>query len=1295
MEVTKKVGGPDTSGPQDHSLASSQQPGGGLRGSQGPWINSGSAYFRQGLSLSTEAIIDGTCGPASQAHAPEPIHQLHRDPAEVSSQCGCEQASQDTLRLPSTSPFPSSIVGTQTHLIVENRTLALPLCTRSDSTSDMAQDGVCRSRLQVQVAGQSKAPAKVLVGWGKGPCSPDQRAPVGSRKSRWLPYFLSGEDGSVVAQDPPLAPTQGQGQGKCPCPAQAPPTPSQANTSAVDTTPMPAASEPYTSNPDHSTDTLAITNGLSQDLLLRECGNRWSVVLESSKVVTPCQDKVDFHFWEETPAPAPTPEESSDHVQELEVARMLVLPNQPENPAEKPLVYTSRPGSPTPGSGLPGSPKSQRSSHEICSSQPDQQPLNVCNNTCSNVPASAYQVSCHEQSPVQSPREAIQIPPSSAPTCQLRDAVEDHVLVFDIATGNTRMGLLCHDPMGSRAVLVGLMPSHPSIYVPENVLSTRPLPVPILSPDNNRSRFWSTSPVLSSPVPSSLSSGSYREVALVPKEGSINLESRDSPGTETPIRLFTGPIPLGMPLQFGERMLSHVHEPGWSKPDAEKNEASHTIWMLNTARMQDTSMVQPKKLQWVNSELIPEPTPQAKPQVMPRSLLQVDTGNHNQKAVLTAHPDNLRAKGAGQASLSGQPPLAEQCPLAGQPPPTAQPPSADQCPLTRQTPLSGQPLLAEQVPSTKQLPLPGQPPLTGTPLARQLSLTGKHPFSQEPPISKEPIISGGTPIPREPGQASTLHQEGEPLGLPAHVGLLQVPLAPKETRVYMSREKVGVGATQSSSTHQLSSWQPGSSPGTQEEQFSLVTLSTPGTGCKVLPVAMVGSDPQGPRFKLMAEDITHSPVVAHLGLLRGACYELVPATDALPVQSPVLCRHSLGPYQDMAAVVIDTGTGFTKCGLAGEDHVLSVVSSRVQLLQHPAQDEPRYVVPEDQEGCCSVLNRGVVSDWDALEVLWQHLFYCRLGVRPEELAVLVADSPISPRTNREKVAEILFERFHVPAMQTAHQALLALYAYGRTTGLVLGSGHGTSYVAPILTGDLAPLDTYRLDVAGADLTEYLAQLLLAGGHSPPKAGLVNQIKEACSYVAMDMTAEMARAQAQARVDFMLPDKQVITLGSERFCCPEALFQPNLLGLNQPGLPQLALLSIGRLDAKQQEQLLANVVLEGGTTLVNGFPERLSQELGPRATVLGSPHRAVAAWLGGSIMASRDSFQSLWLSRPQLLHTQRAMTFRKARKCMSHVWGQQAMAQLYYTTQKTIVSRTVGRQQAGPNTGPFIHSADVN
>uniref|UniRef100_A0A8C5NXE6 Actin-like 11 n=1 Tax=Jaculus jaculus TaxID=51337 RepID=A0A8C5NXE6_JACJA len=1186
MEATKEVEGPDPSGLQSHPLPGSQQLKGGLRGPQGPWTSSRPLNSTPGLPLSTGSISDGS-------HILQPIHQVSQDPAQVSFQCNHAQASQDAQRLTSMNPSLSHIVGGQQNLTMDNRTPAPPTCTHNDSTSDNVQYPLGLPRLQVHIGRESKAPAKVLVGWGKGPCDNDQMAALGPRKSRWLPCFLSGNSSTVEGENPLLVlaqtPAQDQEQGKCsgqaPAPASttaslqsmAPPPPTTATTPALSTTPTSAVVESYTGIPDHRTDTTLGIKGLSQDL--RSCSNLPPTLLEPSQM-----DKVNLSPRKEPPTPAPTPEEFPACAQEHEAARRQV----PHEDLAKSLLFcNSKPGIPVPIPEPPGVPQTQRSSQKTCSSQLDKQPPNACNNNSTNVPPSAYET-CHKQPPFNSPREATQIPFSSAPTCQHQDAMEDHVMVFDMATGNSRMGLLCHDPMGSRAVLVGLTRNNPSSLVPENTPSARPLPRPILSPNSTHSNFWSTTAMMASPVPSSLSSGSYPEVALASKEAKHNLTLLNSPGTP----------PSWMPVQLGEKILTHVPDPSWSKPDAERNEPSRTIWMLQSSTMQD-----PKKLQWVKSDLI---------QVEPGSLLQKEAGSHNQKVVIAAQSDHSQAEDSEQVFLTGQTFLNGQNLLSRK------------LPVAEQGSLSGHPL------STTQLPLVNLPPVTGKPplfrqlsLSRQVPLTVKSPITKEPPLSRGPLISG------EPGQASV--QQNESLSLPAHVGILRVPLAPEEACVYVNRDEAVINNAQSSSVHRLPAcWQPGSSHRGHEEQLPLITF----TGCKELPVTMVGAEPHGGGhpFKLTAEDITRSSVLAQLSLLRGNCYELVSTMDALPVQSPVICHHSSGPYQTMAAIVIDTGTGFTKCGLAGEDHVLSVVPSRVQMIRHSAQGQAQYVVPENQEGSYSVLNRGVISDWDALEVLWQHLFYCRLRVQPEELAVLVADSPISPRTNREKVAEILFERFRVPAMQTVHQALLTLYAYGRTTGLVVGSGYGTSYVAPILTGDLAPLGTYRLDVAGVDLTNYLARLLLKGGCTPPREGLVRQIKESCCYVAMDMASEMAHNQSPDRVDFMLPDKQVISLGSERFRCPEALFQPNLLGLNQPGLPQLALLSISGLEATQQEQLLANVVLEGGSTLVSGFPERLRQDLGPGATVLGSPHRAVAAWLGGSIMASRDSFQTLWLSR---------------------------------------------------------------
>ncbi|XP_003476504.1 uncharacterized protein LOC100731872 [Cavia porcellus] len=1210
MEATKKAGGHDPSGPQGQPSASGQQMRGGLRESQGLGISSESLNFKQRLSSFTEAATDEARDLDFQAHIPESIHQVHQNPAQLSSPCSYVQPSQDTPRLFSARLFPRHIMGAQQHLVMDDGTLHLPLCMHSNSTGDMTQHGSCCSRLQVQLGREGKAPAKVLVGWGKGPCNIDYMAPVSTRKSRRLPYFLSGKNRAAEDQSfSALAPAQDQEQGKSPGPTQAstlgktspllpaPPTPTQATNLTVELTP---AAGPDKGTLDQPTGNTAVTKGLSQDVSLKRYDNQGSILSESVNVVTSGQDKVNFDSNGEPPNLVPTPKPFPDHAQGHNVARRQVQSEQPENLVEKPMVYTPKPG-PEP----PGTPQSQHNNQKIRSSQPDRQLPSIYKSNCSSVPLSAYQVTCQKQLPPQSPREVISIPRSSAPTCQRQEGVEDSVLVFDMATGNTRMGLLCHDPMGSRAVLVGLMPSQPSICAPENILSTKPPAGPILSPASDHSSFWSTTAVLSSPVPSSLSSGSYREVTLLPKEARLNLELQNPPGIETPASAgtLTGPVPPGRSLRFGEEIQTYAPDPSLSKPDTKENDLSHTIRMLESSRMPDASKVQTKKQLYMNS------ASPANTQVVPTSQFQQDVDSNSQKNITTLS-NNHQAEDA------------KQVPITGQTFHNAQNLLARQLPVTEQGFPTGQPH------STKQTPLNSQPPFTGqSPLARKLSFTEQIPSTRKPPIIKDPTFSRGHLTSEEPGQPST--QDGVSLGLPTHAGIVQVPLTPENTCSYVDRDKVGIGSIQNPSLH----LHPGSCLRVQEEQLSLITLTTPGTGCTVLPIAMVGTKHQsGNQFSPTGDDITHSSVIAHLGPLRGACYELVSAVDTLPRRSSVLCHHALGPYQDMAAVVIDTGMGFSKCGLAGEDHVLTVVPSQVQLLQHAAQGQPRYAVPENQDGSYPVLNRGVVSDWDALEVLWQHLFYCRLGVQPEELAVLVADSPISPRTNREKVAEILFEHFHVPAMQTVHQALLALYAYGRTTGLVLGSGHGTSYVAPILTGQLAPSDTYRLDVAGTDLTDYLAQLLLAGGHSSLKTGLVHQIKEACCYVAMDMATELANTKAQTPVDFVLPDKQVITLGSERFCCPEALFRPSLLGLNQPGLPQLALLSISRLETKQQEQLLANVVLDGGSTLLTGFPERLKQELGPQASVLGSPHRAVAAWLGGSIMACRDSFKSLWLSR---------------------------------------------------------------
>ncbi|KFD53882.1 hypothetical protein M513_05149 [Trichuris suis] len=346
-------------------------------------------------------------------------------------------------------------------------------------------------------------------------------------------------------------------------------------------------------------------------------------------------------------------------------------------------------------------------------------------------------------------------------------------------------------------------------------------------------------------------------------------------------------------------------------------------------------------------------------------------------------------------------------------------------------------------------------------------------------------------------------------------------------------------------------------------------------------------------------------------------------------------------------IVIDNGSGMIKAGFAGDQTPKCHFPNYVGRPKHirvmaGALDGDLFVGPKAVEyrGLLSIhypMEHGVITNWNDMELIWQYLYgKDMLQTFPEEHPVLLTEPALNPMRNRERASEFFFETFNVPALFISMQAVLSLYSTGRTTGTVLDCGDGVTHAVPIFEGFAMPHSIMRTNIGGRDVTRLLRLLLLKEGvdlHRSSEFELVKMIKERACFTSTNPQRDESAVDNE-KVQYVLPDGSQVSLGPCRFRAPEVLFHPDLIGEEYAGAHECLAYSIQKSDIELRRTLYENIVLSGGSTLFQGFGDRLLSEvkkLAPKdikIRITAPQERLFSTWIGGSILASLDTFRKI-------------------------------------------------------------------
>ena len=352
------------------------------------------------------------------------------------------------------------------------------------------------------------------------------------------------------------------------------------------------------------------------------------------------------------------------------------------------------------------------------------------------------------------------------------------------------------------------------------------------------------------------------------------------------------------------------------------------------------------------------------------------------------------------------------------------------------------------------------------------------------------------------------------------------------------------------------------------------------------------------------------------------------------------------PNLNYSTIIVDLGSGIIKSGFGGEDGPRSIFNSLVakpkQLGIMVGMEQKERYVGEEAISKLEIMDfnnpikRGEVVDWDKFETLLHFLFYSEMKIVPEEISILVTETPLTSKTNRMKLSETLFETFNVERIHIANSSMLGLYSYGKTSGLVVDCGFNVTSTVPVYEGYPLPHASMKVNIGGEDISMDLLEMIKSNLDSSFKGVkgriLADDIKEKLGYLLLTKDDDEMENEEN---EYTLPDGKSIKLTNELYKHCDILFNPGQSG--NKSIKDCVLDSINKCDISIKNDIKENICLTGGTTLLKNFPEKLKNEIsdsseGSNFNMSSVPERQFSSWIGGSIVASLDNFQYMWVTK---------------------------------------------------------------